>query len=97
MSEDGVVVLHISNRYLNLPGVVARIAEEEGLVAKYQKFPDRSEGSIDILPCQVAVLARSEEALARLDGDERWQALLSDGKPAWTDDYTNVIGSMLDN
>ena len=96
MSEDGVVVLHISNRYLDLPGVVARIAAEEGLVAKYQKFTNRSERSIDILPSQVAILARSEEALARLEGDERWHPLVSDGKRAWTDDYTNVIGAMLD-
>ena len=36
------------------------------------------------------------EALARLEKDERWVPLVSDGKRPWTDDYTNVIGSMFD-
>ena len=96
LSEDGVLVLHISNRYLNLPAVVARIAEEEGLVVKYQHFTDRTKESMEILPSQVAVLARSEQALARISDDDRWEELVSDGRPAWTDDYTNVIGAMLD-
>ena len=96
LSEDGVLVLHISNRYLNLPGVAARIAEEEGLYVKYQHFSRRDKESMEALPSQVAILARSEEALERLEGDARWEPLLSDGGPAWTDDYTNVIGAMLD-
>ena len=96
MSEDGVLVLHISNRYLDLPSVVARIADAEGLTAKYQLFTERSQGSMEWIPSQVALVARSPEALARLDEDERWKDLISDGKRPWTDDYTNVIGAMLE-
>ena len=96
LSEEGILVLHISNRYLDLPGVVARIAEAEGLTVKYQLFTERSKGSMEWIPSQVAVLARSPEALARLEKDERWVPLVSDGKRPWTDDYTNVIGSMFD-
>ena len=96
MSEDGVLVLHISNRYLDLPSVVARIAEANGLSVKYQWYSKPNKNSVETLSSQVAVLSRTPEALARLDSDERWKALVSDGKQPWTDDYTNVIGAMLD-
>ena len=39
----------------------------------------------------------AEQALAALDTDGAWVVLENDGKRAWSDDYTNVIGAILEN
>jgi hypothetical protein len=97
LAPKGALVLHISNRYLELANVVAAIAAGEGLA---------SEGKIDVpaesvqtnyrTSAQVAVLARSADTLrgfARVPG---WAPLpLNPGVAAWTDDYSNILGALL--
>ncbi len=98
LSEDGLLVMHVSNNHMDLPKVVARVADSLGVPARYQYFnptPEQAELE-DAHPSQVVVLARSEAALARLDADPAWTVLVGDGGRPWSDDYTNVIGAILD-
>ncbi len=96
LSDDGVLVMHVSNKHMSLQHVVARIAGELGVPARAQLYwaepvngdKFRSQTS------QVIVLAKTDAALARFEGDARWQALISDGKRPWTDNYSNVIGAI---
>jgi len=97
VAEDGVVVFHVSNNYLALEKVLARIAGADDLVAKYQFFRAHKDRVPEVTSSQVVILARSEAAFARLAGDDRWEPLVSDGKRPWTDDYTNIVGSMLEH
>jgi hypothetical protein len=96
LSDDGVLVMHVSNNHMKLEAVVARIADDLGVPARQQFYVPRSDGSdrFRSKASQVVVLARSEAALARFDGDERWSVLVSDGKRPWTDNYSNVIGAI---
>ena len=99
LSEDGLLVMHVSNNHMDLPRIVGRIAGVLEAPARYHFFnpsADQAHGE-DAHPSQVVVLARSEQALAALDADGAWVVLENDGKRAWSDDYTNVIGAILEN
>lgn len=98
LSEDGVMVFHISNRHLKLETVLARVGGTEGASMLLQNF-NAPEGakSFHISSSQVVAIARNEDALARLAADPRWKPLVSDGGRAWTDDYSNIIGAMLEH
>lgn len=98
VSEDGLLVMHISNRHLDLSKIVARIAEQIGVSAYYQFYvPEQvtPENRLASSASQVVVLARSEHALDAIKDDPRWTLLASDGKRAWRDDYSNVIGAIM--
>ncbi|WOI54360.1 fused MFS/spermidine synthase [Parvularcula sp. LCG005] len=96
LSDDGVLIFHISNRYMDLEPVLARIAEAEGLVMRAQRFqPDHAGDGLSILPTHAVVLARATSDLAALDTDARWRHVQSDGGRPWTDDYINMLGVLL--
>lgn len=98
LKEDGLLIMHVSNNHMDLPKVVARVADSLGVSARYQYFnptPEQAELE-DAHASQVVVLARNQAAFADLDADPAWAALIGDGGRAWSDDYTNVIGAILE-
>jgi spermidine synthase len=95
--DGGVIVLHLSNRYMELASVVAAVAAAEGVVA-FGKDDDRAvtEPFDYKTAASVAVLARQRSDLGDLPDRPGWHAI----KPAigtriWTDDYSNVLGAIL--
>jgi len=97
LSDDGLLVMHISNRHLDLSRIVARIADQLGVAAYYQFYTanDDTNNATGAASSQVVILARSERALDAIKADSRWSLLETDGKRAWRDDYSNVIGAIL--
>ena len=98
LSDDGVVVMHVSNKHMNLTSLVARIAGDLDLSARYKYYsadPDQP-SMYHAQSSQVVVLANNEAAFDTFALDEDWSVLESDGKRPWSDDYSNVIGAMLD-
>ena len=92
LKPDGIVVLHISNRYLDLDGVVAATAGivdgARGLIIT----DDKADGSYGQSTSTVAVLAKSDTALEIFD-DADGRAELPERKlRPWTDDYSDIIG-----
>ena len=99
LSDDGVLVLHISNNFVQLNTVVARIAGELNVPALRQLYLRNNEGKEDqgvyrTSSSEVVILARSPDALAKFAEDARWKPLISDGKRPWTDDYSNIVGAI---
>jgi hypothetical protein len=105
VTDDGLIGVHISNRYMDLAPVVAALARECGLHCRQRV--ERCEGddgkpTPDTPPGKTSsswmVLAKTEAALARLDtpdGPFRWEAVeVPDGMRAWTDDYADVLSVM---
>ncbi|MET0825946.1 MAG: fused MFS/spermidine synthase, partial [Acidimicrobiales bacterium] len=94
LGADGVLAIHISNRYFDLAPVVGRLAETFGLA---------SVGRLDVpSPEQVdaghwsstwVVLAPRAAALAGLTGDHGWGPLPPAEGRLWTDDYSDLLGS----
>jgi hypothetical protein len=93
---NGVLVLHVSNRHMELSRILARVAAEHGLVAFYH-HDARTEADVAAyrLPSTSVAIARKPEHLGALATD--WTRLQPDlARTPWTDDYSNLLEALLD-
>jgi len=93
LAPDGLLALHISNRYLDLEPVVANLAEDAGLGGRLIE-EDNSDESGGAAHSTWVVLARTPAALGGLARDERFTAEKLDPMPrvgVWTDDFHNLL------
>ena len=97
LTARGAIVLHISNRHMALWRPAAAVGGAEGLVAygKVQLGPDVSEGEWR-LPAEVVVFARNARDLGDLPAQPGWKRLDPNPRVAWTDDYADILGAILD-
>jgi hypothetical protein len=106
LAPGGLVVLHISNRHLELSSVVAGVAAANGAVTRIQVGAsgagDNDEGEFSDTAYRystnVAVVARTDEDFGALATRDSWQ--LKEPDPTqwvWTDDYSNLIGALVRN
>ncbi|MDX2155301.1 MAG: fused MFS/spermidine synthase, partial [Hyphomicrobiaceae bacterium] len=95
VARNGIAVLHISNRYLDLDSVLAATVKlvegAHGLIVS----DDEADGSYASTTSTIAVFAKSEEALAPFRELKGVKDLDSKGLRAWTDDYSDIIGPFL--
>ncbi|MEJ1127890.1 fused MFS/spermidine synthase [Variovorax sp. CCNWLW225] len=91
MKPDGIVAFHVSNRYLELAPVVARIAALKGVHAVL--VSDDAKESKWLNSTDWVLVARDPAALARepLRGAASPIALPANTRP-WTDDFNNLLG-----
>jgi hypothetical protein len=76
IEDGGVVVLHLSNRYMELGSVVAAIAAAEGLVAYFKDDDRATTGAFDYkASASVAVLARERTDLGNLPEQPGWHEI----------------------
>ena len=97
LTPGGVLVLHISNRHMELARVVAAMGAAEGLVTyvKQDRRPDVAPNDFK-MNALVAVLARNPKDLGDLVGNPDWHLVKPDPRvPAWTDDYSNILGAIV--
>ena len=96
LSPHGMLLMHISNRHLELAKVVAAVGATEGLTTLREdrpqpdRFRRRSQGGRDGRGAG-AQRGRSRRAA----GAEGWDKTEAGGVVAWTDDYSDIIGAML--
>jgi hypothetical protein len=96
LAPHGMVLIHISNRHLELPKVVAAVGAAEGLTTLVKTDRNPIDLTADLrAAAMVAVLARSEADFGALLGAEGWETTEAGGVVAWTDDYSDIIGAML--
>jgi hypothetical protein len=95
LSPHGVILMHISNRHMELAKVVAAVGASEGLVT-YGKADDKANDfTIDFRAnAMVSILARSEADLAPL-ARTGWEKAAPGDVAAWTDDYSDIMGAIL--
>ncbi|EGF92924.1 integral membrane protein [Asticcacaulis biprosthecium C19] len=94
LSDDGVVVFHLSNRHLELRSPVIAAVRQAGGKSVTQVSPAAPEGSRLRTASIVVVAGKGDQALAPFHADPRWEGASPGGVKAWTDDYMNVIGAM---
>jgi hypothetical protein len=90
LAPGGWLVLHISNRNLDLSGVVADLARSRNLtcLALFDKRP--SDGDRD--PSKWVVLSRKPEDSASLKQEPFAEILAGrPNTPVWTDDFSNIL------
>jgi len=97
ISDDGLLVLHISNRHMELKSVLAAIAQEGGWQIRAGRFnaPKAEDGPNFILDSIVVAMAREDAHFGEILGDERWQTPDPGAIRPWTDDYSDILGAIL--
>ncbi|GDX98104.1 hypothetical protein LBMAG48_05080 [Phycisphaerae bacterium] len=102
LADDGVILVHISNRYFDLAPELAAVARDVGLVCYMRMDPlvsdqQRSEGKQE---STWVVLARKREQLGMLGRFSMWDEVGAKyggrvPKRAWTDDYASVLRALV--
>ncbi len=94
MAEDGVLMIHISNRFVDLRPVLARLAQEEGLVAALRDHQPEAAGSA-IYPSAWVAMARDPARLDELTRGGDWETLGEPKGAAWTDEYASILPHLM--
>ena len=96
MRPDGVVIMHLSNRNLDLMRPVAAVAKAAGGYALSQNYvPPNVRFDMVASDEDVIIVGRDKAALEPYRNDWRWQVPDAQGVAPWTDDYTNVVAAMV--
>lgn len=96
LAPDGILFLHLSNRHLVLPPVVAGVATAAGMTTTYRADTKTGFDEVRKAAATWAVVAngtRTRERLVALGNG--WTPLEpAPGQAVWTDDYANLLGAM---
>lgn len=95
LKPTGVVVLHLSNRNLDITGPAEAAARALNAPYLHQIYyesdtaPDMAEASTEAI-----ILSPTAEGLAEFQADGRWGKLPETRIRPWTDDYVNLFGAL---
>ncbi len=95
LRDDGVVVFHVSNRFLDLTPMLAQLARECRLVCYVRNDLDISaaEKAQGKAASTYVIMARRRSDLGDLPRDSDWSKVVADsGTRGWTDDYSDILG-----
>ena len=94
LKPDGILMVHISNRYLELGPVVGNIAAELGLTARRcNRTWERERGEYG---SEWVAVVREPDRLGDLLEDERWEEIPPDPRVGvWTDDFSNILSVLV--
>jgi hypothetical protein len=94
LAPQGAVVMHVSNRHLELESVVVGIAEANELKS-WVYNEDSGRDDEYIFSTDVVVSARDEADVGSLASSEKWtETEPTEGQRVWTDDYSNILGAV---
>ncbi|HYJ81534.1 MAG TPA: fused MFS/spermidine synthase [Allosphingosinicella sp.] len=98
LKPDGLLLVHISNRYLDLEPVLAAAAKRDGWrAAAFDYSPGPEETGRNLSRSIWVAMAKDEETLMTLriatgEDAHEWRPLLGrPGFPGWTDDYASIL------
>ncbi len=90
LAGDGVLLIHITNRYVNLAPVLARLADENGFAARL--CDDEEDDDIGKDGSTWVLLAKKEMDLGKLSRKSGWTKIEPQkGVDVWTDDFSNIL------
>ena len=95
LKPDGVVLLHLSNRNLDITMPAIAAAQALGRPSLHQLYyesdntPEMAEASTEAL-----ILSPTAEGLRDFSADQRWNTPARTAVRPWTDDYVNLFGSL---
>jgi hypothetical protein len=92
-----VLLVHVSNRFLDLEPVVAAIAKEMGLSARQRFYQPDEEGRAESYNASIWIaLTANEDAMVRFteatgQGGDWVPIAPRAGVPAWTDGFASIL------
>jgi hypothetical protein len=88
------VVMHVSNRHLELSSVVVGIADVNDMKS-WVYSEDSGRDNEYIFSTTVVASAREEADVGKLASSDKWTMTeAEDSERVWTDDYSNVLGAV---
>ena len=94
LAPQGVVLMHVSNRHLELASVVVGIADANGMKSWVYNEDSGRDGEY-IFATNVVVSARDAADIGKLASSDKWEETDPNaGQRVWTDDYCNVLGAV---
>lgn len=98
LKPDGILILHLSNRNLDLLGPAQSVSRKAGGWALVQKFrPEKDPEGTWESPEDAVIVAKTHAALAGFVASGKWEQADPFKVRPWTDDYTNLAGAMYAN
>jgi hypothetical protein len=92
LAPGGALAFHITNRHLMLAPVIARLADSQGLTARWQQHTATPAIRPGQFSSEWMVMAKTSADLGSLVGDPRWVIPpIPPGTPLWTDDFSNIV------
>jgi hypothetical protein len=94
LNEHGLLLVHISNRRLDLEPVVGALAKDAGLIAlvRNHDLPNDVQNKTFEYGSDWVIVAKHREDLGPLLTDVRWRKLReAPHDQMWTDDYSNLL------
>jgi hypothetical protein len=101
LAPGGLLVFHVSNRYLNLKPVLGILAENAGIICLARDdFPASTEQQkqweqMGKQASMWVVMARREDDLGALAHQAGWRRVLGSNTAVWSDDYSNMLSVFL--
>ncbi|HWL21210.1 MAG TPA: fused MFS/spermidine synthase [Bradyrhizobium sp.] len=94
LAPQGAVVMHVSNRHLELASVVVGIADANDL-RSWVYSEDSGRDDEYIFATSVVMSAREEADVGKLASSQQWaETEPTENQRVWTDDYSNVLGAV---
>jgi len=94
LAPQGAVVMHVSNRHLELASVIVGIADANDMKS-WVYSEDSGRDDEYIFATSVVVSAREEADVGKLASSDVWTETEADeNQRVWTDDYSNVLGAV---
>ena len=94
LAPGGVLLVHISNRYIELEPAIAALAKKRGLVAALRDDVPGGTDQTFYTASSWVMLSRDGKALERLRALEpglAWKPLMPPAKRAWSDDHASIL------
>jgi hypothetical protein len=96
IAPGGMVMMHVSNKHMDLVPTVTGVAHANGLVAISSEGETGTDDDEHKFGSTVVAVARQEADFGALADSDDWSEEEPDPKEwVWTDDYSNVIGAMI--
>lgn len=94
LKADGVLIFHISNRYLSLAPVLTKIANKKGLYSSFiMKDPTKQEDEMYIFESDWIIISRNQDFLMQPSIKKSTSKVtIDEHTPYWTDNYNNLLG-----
>jgi hypothetical protein len=94
LADDGVVMVHISNRFVDLRPVLAQLAQDGGYAAaRRSNVPEEDE--LAATPSIWVALSRDPARIEALTEGSEWHDLGEPKGGTWTDEYASILPHLI--
>lgn len=96
LKPDGVLVLHLSNRNLEITTPAVAAAQALGVPVMHQIYGENPEApQMMESSTEAVIISPTEAGMAPFRADPRWNGNIQSRTQPWTDDYVNLFGALI--